>query len=585
MLRLVQYSLEKDMPLSFKGADDYTWSVKKIAVMGPGIVGMPMAALLAGARIREGSDTPAKVVVLQRNSKTSGWKVPAINSGKSVIGGVEPALDRIVAETVREGILSASHDYEAASDADMILVCIQTDKKGFGPDYGPMFEGLEGLALALKKKPAGNIPIVVFESTLAPSSMATVMKQHFAKHGLVEGKDILLGNSPNRVMPGRLVERVAAADKLVAGLHPLTPKLIDKIYSRIVTKGKLHRTNSMTAEVVKTLENAYRDVRIAFAAEIVRYCDEHDIDFYAVRDAVNKRLAQSDQASNDATAVPSGGVLVPTVGVGGHCLPKDGILLWWRKIESGADTSRALILESRKINDASPAETTKLAERKFGKLDGRRIALLGTAYRFDSEDTRNSPTLSLAQLLLKKDCKITIHDPYVKPDDQNLERRQLTQYFTNDLGKAVADAEILYFCTGHGVYKTGLADILRRAPKAVGVVDGANLYRAADFANGKVGYAGIGRGTKPPPAGFVDFVEAAFRAMERGTANEVNALTEFLNGRYAEGDFNKVALETVRALGATCVTGCEIAQIGKVGKAPSFNGFTPHLAACAAASG
>ncbi len=114
----------------------------------------------------------------------------------------------------------------------------------------------------------------------------------------------------------------------------------------------------MTAEIVKTLENAYRDVRIAFAAEIVRYCDEHDIDFYAVRDAVNKRLAQTDRASNDATAVPSGGVLVPTVGVGGHCLPKDGILLWWRKIESGADTSQALILESRKINDASPAETT-----------------------------------------------------------------------------------------------------------------------------------------------------------------------------------------------------------------------------------
>jgi UDP-N-acetyl-D-mannosaminuronic acid dehydrogenase len=261
------------MPLSFTSADDYRWSVKKIAVVGPGIVGMPMAALLANARIREGSDTPAKVVVLQRNSKTSGWKVPAINAGQSVIGGVEPALDKIVQETVKEGILSASHDYESAADADMVLVSIQTDKKGFGPDYGPMFEGLEGLALALKKKPAGNIPIVVFESTLAPSSMATLMKDHFAKHGLIEGKDILLGNSPNRVMPGRLVERVAEADKLVAGLHPLTPKLIQKIYSQIVVKGTLHLTNSMTAEVVKTLENAYRDVRIAFAAEVVRYCD------------------------------------------------------------------------------------------------------------------------------------------------------------------------------------------------------------------------------------------------------------------------------------------------------------------------
>lgn len=572
------------MPLSFNSADDYKWSVKKIAVVGPGIVGMPMAALLADARIREGSDTPAKVVVLQRNSPNSGWKVDCINSGKSVIGGVEPALDRIVGETVKEGILSASHDYNAAADADMILVCIQTDKKGFGPDYGPMFEGLEGLALALKKKPAGNIPIIVFESTLAPSSMATVMKDHFAKHGLIEGKDILLGNSPNRVMPGRLVERVAAADKLAAGLHPLTPKLIHKIYQRIVTKGTVHVTNSMTAEVVKTLENAYRDVRIAFAAEIVRYCDQHDIDFYAVRDAVNTRLAQSDDASGDATAVPSGGVLVPTVGVGGHCLPKDGILLWWRKIESGADTSKALILESRKINDASPEETTKLAERLIGKIDGKRVALLGTAYRFDSEDTRNSPTMTLAQQLVDRGCKVAIHDPYVKDDDQNLTRLNLTQYFTNDLAKAVGDAEVLFFCTGHGVYKNGLQDILRQAPKATAVIDGANLYHHKDFAGGKLGYTGIGRGRKAAPAGFVEFVEASFRAMERGTANELQGIIDFLNARYAQSDFNKVSLDTVRKLGGTCVTGCDIAQTGKVASAPSYNGFTTHLAACAAAA-
>ncbi|MBS0613885.1 MAG: nucleotide sugar dehydrogenase [Steroidobacteraceae bacterium] len=570
------------MPLTFTSADDFKWSVRKIAVIGPGIVGMPMAALLAGARIREGSDQPAKVVVLQRNSKTSGWKVPAINAGRSVIGGVEPSLDRIVEESVREGILSASHEYEAASDADMVLVCVQTDKKGFGPDYGPMFEALEGLTLALKRKPASNIPIIVFESTLAPSSMATLMKAHFAKHGLVEGRDILLGNSPNRVMPGRLVERVAAADKLVAGLHPLTPKLIQRIYARIVTKGNLHPTNSMTAEVVKTLENAYRDVRIAFAAEIVRYCDQNDIDFYATRDAVNRSLAQTDAASADATAVPSGGVLVPTVGVGGHCLPKDGILLWWRKIESGADTSKSLILESRKMNDDSPRQTVLLAERTIGELKGRRVALLGTAYRFDSEDTRNSPTLSLAKLLLERGNEITIHDPYVKPDDQNLERFGLTPYFTNDLKKAVDTADVLVFCTGHGVYKTGLGGILDQAPKATAIIDGANLYHRGDLKGAPVKYVGIGRATKAPTAEFLRFVEQSFRAMERGTANELQSLIGFLNERYADSEFNRVSLDTVRRLAGTCVTGCQIAQTGDVGAAPRFQGFATHLAQCAA---
>ena len=572
------------MPLTFTSADDFRWSVRKIAVIGPGIVGMPMAALLAHARIREGSDEPAKVVVLQRDSHTSGWKVPAINAGKSVIGGIEPALDQIVEETVGAGILSASHDYSAAADADMVLVAVQTDKKGFGPDYGPLMEALEGLAVALTRRPAGNVPIIVFESTLAPSSMPTLIKEHFARHGLIEGRDILLGNSPNRVMPGRLVERVAAADKLVAGLHPLTPRLIERVYARIVTQGQLHLTNSMTAEVVKTLENAYRDVRIAFAAEIVRYCDEHDIDFYAVRDAVNQRLAQTDAASADATAVPSGGMLVPTVGVGGHCLPKDGILLWWRKIESGADTSNALILRSREINDASPAETTRLAERHFGALDGRRVALLGVAYRFDSEDTRNSPTLSLARHLLEKNCRISLHDPYVKADDQNLERSGLTSYFSRDLAASIADAEILYFCTGHGEYQRGLEKILQLAPQAKVIIDGANLYRHADVAGLSIGYTGIGRGRKDPPSEFIDFVTASFRSMETGAANELDGVIDFLNGRYADSIFNRVALAEVRRLAGTCVTGCAIADTGAVTRAPEYRGFTTMLARCAAAA-
>jgi UDP-N-acetyl-D-mannosaminuronic acid dehydrogenase len=569
------------MPLSFKNADDYSWQLRKIAVVGPGIVGMPMAALLAHARVRIGSNEAAKVLVLQRKSRTSGWKVDAINSGRSVIGGVEPGLDEITRDAVKAGILSASHDYSDAADADVILVSIQTDKKGFGPDYGPLFEGLEGLAAALRSKPAGNIPIVVFESTLAPSSMQTVIRDLFAKHGLEEGRDILLGNSPNRVMPGRLVERVAASDKLVAGLHPLTPRLVKQLYAHIVTKGELHGTNSMTAEVVKTLENAYRDVRIAFAAEIVRYCDANDISFYAVRDAVNERLRQTDRASDSATAVPTGGVLVPTVGVGGHCLPKDGILLWWRKIESGADTSASLILESRKINDDSPAETIALAERAIGKLDGRRVALLGAAYRFDSEDTRNSPALFLAQLLLKKGCPLRIHDPYVPAHDANLERFGLTALFGSDLDAALRDAEVAIVCTGHGVYAADAAGIIAKGRNLRAVIDGANTYRPGDVESRGISYVGIGRGRKLPDPAFVEFVEQSFRVVEHGTANEVSALADFLNARYAADPFNRVEFAEIRRLADTCPTGCAIAAVRPGLTAPRYRGFAGHLALCA----
>jgi UDP-N-acetyl-D-mannosaminuronic acid dehydrogenase len=565
------------MPLEFAHSRVASWKVRKIAVVGPGIVGMPMAALLAHARICEGTESPAIVTVIQRNSVTSGWKVDAINAGRSPIGGVEPDLDRIVAESVRAGLLNASHDYAAARDADVVLVCTQTDKRGLAPDYDPLFEALEGIARALTHRPAGNVPLVVFESTLAPSTMTTVVREFFANRGLVEGRDVLLGNSPNRVMPGRLVERVASSDKIVAGLHPDTPGLIERLYRRIVTRGTLHPTNSMTAEVVKTLENAYRDVRIAYAAEVARVCDERGIDFFALREQVNARLEQQDAASADPNAVPSGGLLVPTVGVGGHCLPKDGILLWWRALEAGLPTGRSLILESRRINDESPAETLALAEREFGPMAGRDVALLGAAYRFNSEDTRNSPTLTLARLLLDRGARVMIHDPYVYPTDQNLRRAALTSVFTRDLPAAVAAAEVIFLCTGHRDYLEQRNALLDAAPKAAGVVDGCNLWHTRDLAGRQITYAGIGRGTTAPAPELVDAVVAGFRAVEAGVANEVDALVCFLNGRYAADGFNQVRFADVQRIARTCVTGCAIVDPAPVAALPAASGFNARL--------
>lgn len=569
------------MKIKLNPHKEFDWKVEKIGVVGPGIVGMPMAALLANARIRIGTEAPAKVLVVQRNSTNSGWKVGAINAGKSVIGGIEPGLDDVVRECVAEGILSATHDFTHLADADVILVCVQTDKKGFEPDYGPMFGALTSLAEALQKKPAHKTPLVVFESTLAPSTMTTLMREHFERYGLIEGEDILLGNSPNRVMPGRLVERVTQSDKLVAGLHPETPRMIKAIYSHIVTQGTLHQTNSMTAEVVKTLENAYRDVRIAYSSEIVRYCDEHNIDFYAVRDQVNDRLAQSDSASTDPNAVPSGGILIPMVGVGGHCLPKDGILLWWRRIESGADTSSSLIIKSRVINDESPAETIRLAERSFGSLNGKNVAVLGTAYRFNSEDTRNSPSIALALQLMEKGCAVTLHDPYVKPDDQNLLHFKVNRHFTNDAAQAVAEADYIFFGTAHRSYMEGIAGILQQAGKLKGIVDACNLFTRERIESKGTGYAGIGRGLQAPSAEFIDFAYKGFRAMERGLANEVEAVIGFLNDHYVSEAFNAVKFEEVQRLAGSCNTGCEIAEPGPVAPLTAYQGFRPRLVECA----
>jgi UDP-N-acetyl-D-mannosaminuronic acid dehydrogenase len=375
------------------------------------------------------------------------------------------------------------------------------------------------------------------------------------------------------------VERVAASDKIVAGLHPDTPGLIQRIYRRIVTGGTLHPTNSMTAEVVKTLENAYRDVRIAYAAEVVRHCDEHDVDFFALRDQVNARARQSDGASADAQAVPTGGLLVPMLGVGGHCLPKDGVLLWWRALEAGEDTSRSLILEARRVNDESPAATLALAERLTGPLGGRTVALLGAAYRGNSEDTRNSPTLYFARLLRSRGVTVRVHDPYVYERDANIRAFGLADAFTRDLQAAVADAEVVVCCAPHKVYADGWAELCAQAPALRFVIDACNLLsREAVVAQG-LGYTGIGRGTRAPSAGLVEAAYRGFVQVERGVANEVQELVEFLNARYADSDFTRVRFADVQRIAATCPTGCAIVDPGPAQPVP---GLASRLVAAAA---
>ncbi len=560
------------------------WNVEKIGVIGPGIVGMPMAGMLANARIQIGLTSYAKIMVIQRESVNSGWKVDAINSGNSVIGGIEPGLDKIVENSVKDGLLTASHDFIELVDADMILIAVQTDKVGFRPDYGPLMGALDSLCNALQKKAGNKQPVIVFESTLAPSSMSTVIKDKFEEYGLVEGRDIFLGNSPNRVMPGRLVERVRESDKLIAGLHPDTPNRINSVYSKIVTVGTLYKTNSLTAEIVKTLENAYRDVRIAFSSEITRYCDENNIDFYRVRNKVNQILSQADNASEDPNAVPSGAILIPTLGVGGHCLPKDGILLWWRGVENGLDTSNSIILKSRIINEESPANTIFLAEETFGLLDNKSIALLGTAYRFNSADTRNSPTLFTAKLLQEKGCRIMLHDPFVKGSDQNLNKFGLTGYFTNDLKTALLDADYAFFCTAHKPYIEQMKDIMKYGHKLIGLVDACNIYSLEKFQDMRVTYTGIGRGLNEPTEDFSRFVYESFQLVETGLANELNMLIDFLNEQYVEEKFNRVEFKEVQRLAASCSTGCMIVNPGPLKELPTYKGFFSSLAECAAAA-
>lgn len=545
-----------------------------VAVVGAGVVGVPMAALLADA------PSGPRVVLVQRPSPSSAWKIEAVNSGRNPLGGVEPGLPEMIARTAASGRLRASADMAAAVEADAVLVCVQTDKAGVRPDYGPLFGALDSLAAALVSRRSRRTPLLVIESTLAPTTTTSAIRERLAAAGLPDGQRLDLGHSPNRVMPGRLLERIRGGDKLVAGLRPSTTRRILDLYRLIVPEERLHPASPLAAETVKTLENAQRDVRIAYSTEVARFCDAADIDFHALRSEVNRRLQRSDDASDDPTAVPTGGLLVPTAGVGGHCLPKDGILLLWRMIEAGLDMGDSLILEARRVNDESPAAAAARIEKAFGPLQRTSVALLGAAYRPDAADTRNSPSLALARILRPRCGDLTLHDPYVRAQDPRLAEAGLADIFTDDLEGALWQAEVIVIGTAHAQYRIdGIDEMV--APAARAVFDAAHLFRRDEFAVRSLVYEGVGKGRTRPPNGLLEAAEAGFRAVERGLANEVAGLVDFLNARHPDPSGEALSLSTVRDLASTCATGCRLDETGPLPDDVEHPGFHPRLPAAA----
>ena len=551
--------------------------VREIGVVGPGVVGLPMAALFATAELWSPDGTPTRVTVVQRASASSGWKVGAINAGRSPIGALEPSVDELVAQGAGSGRLRATTQYGEIRDADVVLVCVQTERKGTTPDYSHLLEALHGVATALRQRIAGSVPLVVIESTLAPTTMQTVVRPLFAQHGLEEGRDVLLAHSPSRLTRGDIVGRLASTDKLIGTLTPEAGPRLAALYAHIVTRGALYCTTVTTAEIVKTLENASRDVRLAYAAEVARYCDAHDVDFFAVRRRVNARLA----AESGESAPSCGGLLLPTVGVGGHSLPKDGPFLWWRALERGAVPAHSLILEARRINDESPAQVLALVERFSGPVARRSIALLGVAYRADCDDARHSPTIALAKLLLARGATVSLHDPHVSAADPNLLRAGVAGAFHRDLADALATAEVVVVCVAHQQYLRGGGRWLPHAQRARSVIDACHAYRASEIASPVVRYAGIGRGLRGPSGALIDAVTSGLRTVMRGVGNEAAMLVEQINAEFARDESVRVRIADVHRLAACCVSRCDVGRPEPVTALPSVDGFRSRLVACA----
>ncbi len=407
----------------------------RIAVIGLGYVGLPVACMFA----RAGFHVTGIDILKDR--------IALILQGISPIQGKEPGLEELLAETVRSGRLEATTDYGVCREADVALIAVETpvDDETKKPRYAALRSALPSLGKNLKRP-----SLVIVESTIAPRTMEDVVKPALEDaSGLQANRDFLLAHCPERLMPGRLLKNIETMPRVVGGMTPEATELTLTLYRNIV-KAELDATDCLTAELVKTTENAYRDVQIAFANETALICEAVGGDVWQVRALVNKS--------------PGRNMHLPGAGVGGHCIPKDPWLLI-SNLTSDQYAPR-LIPAARAVNDSMPLHMADLvadALREAGReVRGSIIAVLGYAYLENSDDTRNSPSAVLVRRLRDWGAEVHIHDPHV-PE------------YCGDLAQTLKGADGLVLMVAHDTYRQlDLASIIRTMRTPI-VVDGRKV--------------------------------------------------------------------------------------------------------------
>jgi UDP-N-acetyl-D-mannosaminuronic acid dehydrogenase len=447
--------------------------VVNIVVIGMGYVGIPCAALLADV-------SGFRVTGVQRRSKRSGWKIDCLNNGECPFEGDEPGLAELIHRVaVEKKTFHVTDDYAICQDADVILFDVQTPTDG---DHVPHYESLREVSTQAGRylRPG---TLVIVESTVAPGTVQHVVQPILEQEsGLRGGKDFYLAFSYERVMPGKLLEYITDFPRVVGGIDAESARRAVSLYRHIV-KAELSPTDVLTAEMAKVVENAYRDVNIAFANEVALLCESMGVDVFEIRDLINAR--------------PDRHMHIPGAGVGGHCLPKDSWLLQYGVRAYGQNPPEMrLIPLAREINDGMPAHMLELIEQELQnngvKLNGARVTVLGVSYLEDADDTRNTPAADLARLLLDHGAQVIAHDPYVRmPDWERVLGDGYAAPLTADLDKALRGADCAAIVTKHRDYFSLTHDRLREIMRTPIVVDGRNML---DLQSGGVIVRAVGKG-------------------------------------------------------------------------------------------
>ena len=388
-----------------------------VCVVGLGYIGLPTAAIIAraGSRVR-GIDVSQKVV-------------DTINRGEIHIEEVD--LDGLVQGVVSRGLLSASLE---VAPADVFVIAVPTPfDENHAPDISYVLSAASAVAPVLK---SGDI--VILESTSPVGTTEEIrdliarMRPDLKVPGLcAETPDISIAYCPERVLPGKILEELTNNDRSIGGI---TPRCARKAlaFSKIFVRGTCIATDARSAEMTKLVENAYRDVNIAFANELSMVADKMGLDVWEVIRLANRH--------------PRVNILQPGPGVGGHCIAVDP---WF--IVHSAPQETPLIRTARGVNDGKMRHVAMKAEELIAANPNARVACLGLAFKANNDDFRESPARLVASMLAQRfKDRIQIVEPYTAELPREFDG---TGASLIDLDTALEEADILIVLVDHDVFR------------------------------------------------------------------------------------------------------------------------------------
>lgn len=407
-----------------------------ICVIGLGYIGLPTSSMFASKGVR--------VTGVDNNTRV----IESLSQGRVHI--FEPGLNEMVKSALDEGNLRVAAQ---PVEADAFIIAVPTpfydDKKA---DLSYVRSAAEAIVPVLRP---GSL--VVLESTSPPLTTRDVVQPILERSGLKAGRDFLLAYSPERVLPGRIMQELVENARVIGGIDEASALAGRDLY-RLIVKGEIVLTDATTAEMVKLMENTYRDVNIAIAMEFSRLADRFGVDIWEALSIANRH--------------PRVKILNPGPGVGGHCISVDP----WFLVESAPDIT-PLIHTARRVNDSQPEFVLQTVKRLLPDLRGKKITALGLAFKPDVDDLRESPAVEVAHLLAKAGAVVTACEPF-RPD---FAVEGVT--VTSSLEEALRDAEFIILLVGHAQFKALDPAAVAGMTRARLVLDLVNGFERASWEN------------------------------------------------------------------------------------------------------